>query len=68
MITIGKNIRSASDMLERIDISELYDRIWMPGSDLQSKVAQLRKIRQLDTARYKELEDVAKQISLQNGF
>ncbi len=56
MITIGKNIRSASDMLERIDISELYDRIWMPGSDLQSKVAQLRKVRQLDTARYKEMK------------
>ena len=54
MISIGKNIRSSMDSLEKSELKSVYDKIWMPDSDLQPLVAQLRKMRQLDVSRYKE--------------
>lgn len=56
MIYAGKQITSVADPLTKISLDYLYNGIRHPKSDIESKIRQLRLIRDLDKKRYGALK------------
>ena len=52
MISVGTNIQSAVDELKQISIEYLYNSIRNPQPHIESKIQQLRTIRQMDEKAY----------------
>lgn len=54
MISLGKNIQSSSDELQRIEIIDLYNMLLFPDSEMMSTIRQLRIVRNLDKRQYSQ--------------
>ena len=54
MISLGKNIQSSSDELQRIAIIDLYNMLLFPDSEMMSTIRQLRIVRNLDKRQYSQ--------------
>lgn len=56
LISLGNNILSPSDSLEKVQVETVYHLIKESKPSLQSKIRQLRVVRDLDRRRYSELK------------
>ena len=54
MISLGKNIQSSLDELQRIEIIDLYNMLLFPDSEMMSTIRQLRIVRNLDKRQYSQ--------------
>lgn len=56
MISLGTNITSATEVLQRIDLRQLYELVAHPDVQLASFVRQLRIVRSVDSKQYSLLK------------
>ena len=52
MISAGSNIQAAADPLNRVELNYLYDSLINPKPTIESKIRQLRIVRQMDPSLY----------------
>ncbi len=56
MIMVGKNVTAKDDALQKIKVEYLYHKLIHPDAVIESKIRQLRIIRQLDPKQYSFLK------------
>lgn len=56
MISIGKNITSSADMLQKVPVKYVYDCLRNPRPEIKSAIRQLRIIREIDSKQYSALK------------
>lgn len=56
MISIGKNIISSADMLQKVPLKYVYDCLRNPRPEVKSAIRQLRIIREIDGKQYAMLK------------
>ena len=56
MISIGKNITSSADMLQKVPVKYVYDCLRNPRPEIESAIRQLRIIREIDAKQYTALK------------
>lgn len=56
MILVGKNITAKDDPLQKIKTEYLYHKLINPDAEIESRMRQLRVIKQLDTRQYSYLK------------
>lgn len=56
MILVGKNITAKDDPLQKIKTEYLYHKLINPDAEIESRMRQLRVVKQLDTRQYSYLK------------
>ncbi|GAB4292203.1 MAG: hypothetical protein Kow0068_17470 [Marinilabiliales bacterium] len=56
MISYGKNIKSVTEHLEKIDINNLFHLIKNPNEEIKNKINQLRSLQSIDYNKYRALK------------
>lgn len=56
MISIGSNVRDSATQLQKTTVKYLADAIRNPRADISARIRQLRIVRQLDAAQYRQLK------------
>ncbi len=56
MIMVGKNVTAKDDALQKIKVEYLYHKLIQPDAVVESKIRQLRIVRQLDPKQYSYLK------------
>lgn len=56
MIMVGKNVTAKDDALQKIKVEYLYHKLIHPDAVIESKIRQLRIVRQLDPKQYSFLK------------
>lgn len=56
MISVGKNIQSSSDKLQKVDIEYIIDRIRSPKTEIKNRLKHLRIVHDIDAKEYNRLK------------